>query len=66
MKSCLKSPTPPLSPYMAETPTPGECARHPPLRKMVSFCADEELEEVFEVEDWDRSPLPVTPKLSYE
>lgn len=65
MKSCLKSPTPPFSPYVSEPPTPNEFIR-PPLQKTVSFCADEELEEVFEVEDWDRSPLPVTPKLSYE
>ncbi|KAH9839973.1 uncharacterized protein C8Q71DRAFT_471301 [Rhodofomes roseus] len=64
MKSCLKSPTPPLSPYPSAPPTPGECP--PRLQKTVSFCEDDELEEVFEVDEWDRSPAPVTPRLSYD
>ncbi|KAH9933475.1 uncharacterized protein B0H18DRAFT_952006 [Fomitopsis serialis] len=63
MKSCLKSPSPPYSPYPSAPPSPGE---RPQLQKTVSFCADDDLEEVFEVDEWDRSPAPVTPKLSYE
>ncbi|OCH96383.1 hypothetical protein OBBRIDRAFT_822369 [Obba rivulosa] len=75
MKSCLK--TPPPTPDVSATPTPsgsgrasptqGECGceRAPTLRKTVSFC-DEELEEVHEADEWDRTPAPVTPKLSYQ
>ena len=33
------------------------------LRKSVSFCQDE---EYFEADDWDRTPAPVAPKLSYQ
>ncbi|EMD38976.1 hypothetical protein CERSUDRAFT_112689 [Gelatoporia subvermispora B] len=75
MKSCLK--TPPLTPCASATATPsgsgraspthsesGSCER-PLLRKTVSFC-DEELEEVYFADEWDRSPAPVTPKLSYQ
>ena len=35
----------------------------PALRKCVSFCQDE---EYFEADDWDRTPAPVAPKLSYQ
>ncbi|KZT70873.1 hypothetical protein DAEQUDRAFT_725038 [Daedalea quercina L-15889] len=66
MKSCLKCPTPPFEPEPPAPPTPVERPWRPQLQKSVSFCEDDHLEEVFEVDDWDRSPAPVTPRLSYE
>ncbi|KAI0077740.1 hypothetical protein K474DRAFT_1047976 [Panus rudis PR-1116 ss-1] len=72
MKSCLKQ-TPPVTPTLSTSGTPemSRCAspdmRPPSIRKSVSFCREEEgLEEVFEADDWDRSPTPMTPRLSYQ
>ncbi|KAI0955356.1 hypothetical protein AcW1_006963 [Taiwanofungus camphoratus] len=36
------------------------------MQKRVSFCEEEALEEVHEADEWDRSPAPVTPRLSYQ
>lgn len=72
--------TPPLTPDVSVPPTPSgsgrtsprcaglecECASPPRMHKTVSFCAEEVLEEVFIADEWDRSPAPVTPKLSYQ
>ena len=74
MKSCLKSPpsTPggsmPCTPCNSGNASPGSEHLHLPcLRKTVSFCEKEAgLEEFFEADDWDRTPAPVAPKLSYE
>ena len=78
MKSCLKSPH--LTPASSAAGTPGGsgCASPtstgsscvgglpPCLRKTVSFCQkDDGLEEFYQADDWDRTPLPVAPKLSY-
>ena len=72
MKSCLKL-TPPYTPLLSSGPTTpsGSGSRSPAsyngqvpmLRKSVSFCQDE---EYFEADDWDRTPAPVAPKLSYQ
>lgn len=71
MKSCLK-PTPPYTPLLHSTVgtpsgsgTASPASEHPSLRKTVSFC-QEQLEEYFEADDWDRTPAPVAPKLSYQ
>ena len=74
MKSCLKSPpsTPggsmPCTPCSSGGASPGSANVHLPcLRKTVSFCEkDDGLEEFFQADDWDRTPAPVAPKLSYE
>ncbi|KZT07521.1 uncharacterized protein LAESUDRAFT_113462 [Laetiporus sulphureus 93-53] len=78
-KGCLKH-SPPQTPELSHSPwttpsasgrtspAPSQCAgpfTRPPLRKNVSFCEDSTLEEVFFADEWDRSPAPVTPKLSY-
>ena len=74
MKSCLKV-TPPYTPLLdssfgspsgsgSASPT-AESVQLPTLRKRVSFCHDH-LEEYFEADDWDRTPAPVAPKLSYQ
>ncbi|KAG8221389.1 hypothetical protein J3R82DRAFT_1567 [Butyriboletus roseoflavus] len=34
------------------------------MKKHVEFCADG-TEEVHEADDWDRSPVPVAPRLTY-
>ena len=72
VKSCLKT-TPPYTPLLnsaAGSPSgsgsrsPATCnGQVPVLRKCVSFCQDE---EYFEADDWDRTPAPVAPKLSYQ
>ena len=72
MKSCLKL-TPPYTPLLTSGPptpsgsgsrSPASSGMHTPaLRKSVSFCQDE---EYFEADDWDRTPAPVAPKLSYQ
>ncbi|KAH9849878.1 hypothetical protein C2E23DRAFT_341966 [Lenzites betulinus] len=77
LKSCLKI-TPPITPDLSAASSPCGSGRTSPSyasdggssigscgRKTVSFCAEEELEEVFFVDEWDRSPAAVTPKLSY-
>ena len=74
MKSCLK--TPPTTPAGSIPCTPGGSGCGTPatastslhcLHKRVSFCQkDSGLEEFFEADDWDRTPAPVAPKLSYE
>ncbi|KIP03439.1 hypothetical protein PHLGIDRAFT_37440 [Phlebiopsis gigantea 11061_1 CR5-6] len=74
MKSCLKV-TPPYTPLLdssfgspsgsrSASPT-ADSMQLPTLRKRVSFCHDH-LEEYFEADDWDRTPAPVAPKLSYQ
>ncbi|KAI9462561.1 hypothetical protein HD554DRAFT_2126674 [Boletus coccyginus] len=35
-----------------------------PMQKHVAFCADG-TEEVHEADDWDRSPVPVSQRLTY-
>ncbi|KAK7687720.1 hypothetical protein QCA50_008936 [Cerrena zonata] len=74
MKSCLKH-TPPVTPTLSASGTPNDSRNGSPrteslapsIRKMVSFCEDEEgLEEVHYADDWDRSPTPMTPRLSYQ
>ncbi|EKM50110.1 uncharacterized protein PHACADRAFT_264657 [Phanerochaete carnosa HHB-10118-sp] len=72
VKSCLKT-TPPYTPLLdsaAASPSgsgsrsPATCnGQVPALRKYVSFCQDE---EYFQADDWDRTPAPVAPKLSYQ
>ncbi|GBE86308.1 hypothetical protein SCP_0901870 [Sparassis crispa] len=69
MKSCLKSP--PLSPEQSPPSSPsgsGSPLRYlrPHPHKTVSFCSEDCLEEVFVADEWDRSPAPVTPRLSYQ
>lgn len=73
MKSCLKQSTsalhtalypsppdsPPSPPSEPDTPTKDE------KRKSVTFSDDGE-EEVFYVEDWDRSPAAVVERLTYK
>ncbi|KIM88246.1 hypothetical protein PILCRDRAFT_814151 [Piloderma croceum F 1598] len=53
-KSCLKIPTPPMTPG-------GDCS-HP--RKCVAFSA-EDLERIYIADEWDRTPTEVAQKLSY-
>ncbi|TCD65046.1 hypothetical protein EIP91_003325, partial [Steccherinum ochraceum] len=72
MKPCLKH-SPPTTPNLSQLSSPsGSRSSTPPptpstARKCVSFCAEEKgLEEVWEADDWDRSPTPMTPKLSYQ
>lgn len=72
IKSCLKH-SPPGTPSLSVSGTPegSRCPSPPPTpssaRKCVSFCPEAEgLEVVFEADDWDRSPTPMTPKLSYQ
>ncbi len=77
-KSCLKI-TPPITPDFSAAPSPCDSGRTSPsmasdsgssmgcfCRKSVSFCADDELEQVFFVDEWDRTPAAVTPKLTYQ
>jgi hypothetical protein len=73
MRSCLKL-TPPLTPqpYSCEGSPAGSGSASParghsplpPCRKTVSF--GPEPTDFFEVDDWDRSPAPVAPKLCYQ
>ncbi|KAI0793839.1 hypothetical protein C8Q74DRAFT_1215322 [Fomes fomentarius] len=78
LKSCLKV-TPPITPERSVASSPCTSGRTSPSimsdsgssvgsggRKTVSFCSDDELEEVFWADEWDRSPAAVTPKLSYQ
>ncbi|KAI0831948.1 hypothetical protein BC628DRAFT_1336106 [Trametes gibbosa] len=78
LKSCLKI-TPPITPDLSVASSPCGSGRTSPSyasdggssvgscgRKTVSFCAAEDLEEIFYVDEWDRSPAAVTPKLSYQ
>ncbi|CAL1715314.1 unnamed protein product [Somion occarium] len=54
------------TPNESRSGSPGPDTR-PSIRKAVSFCSEDEgLEEVFEADDWDRSPIPMTPRLSYQ
>ncbi|GJE93263.1 hypothetical protein PsYK624_094220 [Phanerochaete sordida] len=71
VKSCLKI-SPPYTPLLvsaAASPSgsgsrsPAANGQVPVLRKCVSFCQEE---ECFEADDWDRTPAPVAPKLSYQ
>ncbi|KAI0917940.1 hypothetical protein AcW1_006933 [Taiwanofungus camphoratus] len=70
MKSCLKQNSPPASPQLdspcAEDPRPDTL--YDLRRKSVSFGTpgeEEVKEEVFYVEEYDRSPAQVTRKLLY-
>ncbi|KAI0369780.1 hypothetical protein BV20DRAFT_979926 [Pilatotrama ljubarskyi] len=78
LKSCLKI-TPPITPDLSAASSPCGSGRTSPSmgsdggsstgsggRKTVSFCSEHELEEVFFVDEWDRTPAAVTPKLSYQ
>ncbi|KAI0630751.1 hypothetical protein C8Q77DRAFT_1075341 [Trametes polyzona] len=78
LKSCLKI-TPPITPDLSAASSPCGSGRTSPDqtsdggssvgscgRKTVSFCSENELEEVFWADEWDRSPAAVTPKLSYQ
>ncbi|KAI0358288.1 hypothetical protein OH77DRAFT_1502723 [Trametes cingulata] len=78
LKSCLKI-TPPITPDLSAASSPCGSGRTSPSlgsdggsstgsggRKTVSFCSEPELEEVFFVDEWDRTPAAVTPKLSYQ
>ncbi|KAI0731087.1 hypothetical protein C8Q76DRAFT_793185 [Earliella scabrosa] len=78
LKSCLKL-TPPITPDLSAAPSPCNSGRTSPsiasdsessvssgCRKTVSFCSDDELEEVFWADEWDRTPAAATPKLSYQ
>ena len=77
LKSCLKI-TPPITPDLSAAPSPCDSGRTSPsmasecgsagsgCRKTVSFCSDDVLEEVFFVDEWDRTPAAVTPKLTYQ
>ncbi|KAL4252898.1 hypothetical protein ABKN59_003560 [Abortiporus biennis] len=72
IKSCLKQ-TPPVTPNLSAYGTPCESRSGSPearalsaARKAVSFCSDEVLEEIFEADEWDRSPAPMTPRLTYQ
>ncbi|KAH8103926.1 hypothetical protein BXZ70DRAFT_1005479 [Cristinia sonorae] len=71
MKSCLKH-SPPATPDLSQLNTPeGSRPGTPPptplaARKCVSWCGNEGLEEIFTADDWDRSPAPMAPKLSYQ
>ncbi|KAI0718067.1 hypothetical protein C8T65DRAFT_737583 [Cerioporus squamosus] len=80
-KSCLKI-TPPITPDLSAAPSPCDSGRTSPsesmtsdsgssmgsscCRKTVSFCSDDELEQVFFVDEWDRTPAAMTPKLTYQ
>ncbi|KAI0642383.1 hypothetical protein C8Q79DRAFT_1013662 [Trametes meyenii] len=76
LKSCLKI-TPPITPDLSAASSPCGSGRTSPSvasdgglstgsggRKTVQF-SDNELEEVFWADEWDRTPAAVTPKLSY-
>ncbi|KAI1796744.1 hypothetical protein LXA43DRAFT_1089827 [Ganoderma leucocontextum] len=78
LKSCLKL-TPPITPELSAAPSPSTSGRTSPAmvsdsgssadsggRKTVSFCEEDELEEIFWADEWDRTPAAVTPKLSYQ
>ncbi|TRM65450.1 hypothetical protein BD626DRAFT_428672 [Schizophyllum amplum] len=56
MKSCLKLPTPLPSPTPSGRSTPKKC---------VVFCEDSDV-EVYEADDWDRTPMQPSKKLSYQ
>ncbi|KAG6333454.1 hypothetical protein ID866_5635 [Astraeus odoratus] len=61
IKSCLKS-----SPSSSGTSTPSSSGSvHPHAKKHVAFCEDG-TEEVYEADEWDRTPAEVTQRLSYE
>ncbi|KAI0675979.1 hypothetical protein C8Q78DRAFT_1074934 [Trametes maxima] len=77
LKSCLKI-TPPITPDLSAASSPCGSGRTSPSvgsdgglssgsggRKTVQF-SDNELEEVFWADEWDRTPAAVTPKLSYQ
>jgi len=57
-KSCLKIPTPPMS------PDPTHDHHHHHQRKCVAFSA-EDLERIYIADEWDRTPTEVAQKLSY-
>lgn len=62
-KSCLKH-----SQSEAQTPNPSRLtATRPPLSdsRTVSF-RDKTTDEVHQADDWDRTPVDVTPRLTYE
>ena len=78
LKSCIKY-TPPITPELSAAPSPCDSGRTSPSlvsdsgssvssggRKTVAWCSDDELEEVFYADEWDRTPSAVTPKLSYQ
>ncbi|KAI0742016.1 hypothetical protein C8Q80DRAFT_1221814 [Daedaleopsis nitida] len=78
LKSCLKI-TPPITPERSAAPSPCNSGRTSPSmfsdsgssvgsggRKTVSFCSDDELEEVYWADEWDRTPAAATPRLSYQ
>ncbi|KAH9921735.1 uncharacterized protein BXZ73DRAFT_91751 [Epithele typhae] len=78
LKSCLKC-TPPITPERSAAPSPCNSGRTSPSlvsdsdssvssceKKTVVFCPEEELEEVFIADEWDRTPSSMTPKLSYQ
>ena len=56
MKSCLKLPTPLPSPTPSGRSTPKKC---------VAFCEDSDV-EVHDADDWDRTPMQPSKKLSYQ
>ncbi|KAL1748188.1 hypothetical protein HDZ31DRAFT_30269 [Schizophyllum fasciatum] len=56
MKSCLKLPTPLPSPTPSGRSTPKKC---------VAFCEDSDF-EVHDADDWDRTPMQPSKKLSYQ
>ncbi|KAI0326987.1 hypothetical protein GY45DRAFT_46847 [Cubamyces sp. BRFM 1775] len=78
LKSCLKI-TPPITPDLSAASSPCGSGRTSPTltsdggssasssgRKTVAFCPEDDLEEVFWADEWDRTPAAVTPKLSYQ
>ncbi|KAI0664407.1 hypothetical protein C8Q70DRAFT_930374 [Cubamyces menziesii] len=78
LKSCLKI-TPPITPDLSAASSPCGSGRTSPSltsdggssasscgRKTVAFCPEDDLEEVFWADEWDRTPAAVTPKLSYQ
>jgi hypothetical protein len=62
MKSCLKSPSHSGSttPCTLDSDTDeGTCKKH------VAFC-EEGTEQVFQADEWDRTPMEIAQRLSYE
>ncbi|KAH7924146.1 hypothetical protein BV22DRAFT_1035481 [Leucogyrophana mollusca] len=60
MKSCLKN-----SPSQSGTSTPIESDTTYELKKRVAF-SESGMEEVYEADEWDRTPADVAQRLSYE
>lgn len=64
MKSCLKS-SPSHSGAVTPVHSDADTGSVPLCKKRVAFC-EEGAEQVFEADEWDRTPTEIAQRLSYE